>query len=188
MKPIDQIFTPDITSLDVSVGPLLFGQSESDYEKAALAGLHNSLSLLTCAENVPKHIQKNIELSKNLLLYSTYVFDFTTAAVHYAQIALEAALRRALGKSEDCRDNIDTMLKEAVSRKMLLEVDHKHIAATGFISRSRNGIAHGKEERNVFNQALAIPFVQMMIDAINALFSEPRPDSDGRATDSAEKT
>ena len=171
MKPLDQIFAPDIASLDVRIGPLLFGKSEDDYEKAALADLHRNLSGMICVENVPKHIQQNIELSKNLLLYSTYVFDFTTAAVHYAQIALESSLRCALGKSEDCRDNIDTMLKEAASQQMLSEGDHEHILATGFVSVSRNGIAHGKEGRNVFNHALAIPFVGMILDAINTLFS-----------------
>ena len=171
MKPLDHIFTPDIASLDVRIGPLLFGKSEDDYERAELAELHHILSGLICVENVPKHIQQNIELSKNLLLYSTYVFDFTTAAVHYAQIALEASLRRALDKSEDCRDNIDTMLREAVSHQMLSEGDHEHIVATGFVSRSRNGFAHGKEDRHVFNHAIAIPFVQMILDAINTLFS-----------------
>ncbi len=171
MKPLELIFVPDITSLDVRIGPLIFGKSEDDYEKAALAGLHRTLSGMICAENVPKHIQKNIELSKNLLLYSIYVFDFATAAVHYAQIALESSLRRALGKSEGCRDNIDTMLKEVASRQMLSEEDHKQILATGFVSVSRIGIAHGKEGRNVFNHAIAIPFVDMILDAINTLFS-----------------
>jgi hypothetical protein len=171
MKPLDKIFTPDIASLDVRIGPLVFGKSEDDYEKAALAELHDKLSGMACTANVPAHIQQNIELSKNLLLYSIYVFDFTTAAVHYAQIALEGSLRRALGKSEECRDNIDKMLKEAVSRKILSEGDHEHIVTTGFISRSRNGIAHGKETRNVFNHALAIPFVQLILDTINTLFS-----------------
>lgn len=173
MKLLGEIFTPDIASLDVRVGPLVFGLQEDDYQKAALAELHCTISLLTCTDNVPKHIQQNIELSKNLLLYSIYVFDFTTAAVHQAQIALEAALRRALGKSEDCRDNMDKMLKEAVSRKMLPEDSNEHIIAAGFISRSRNGVAHGKEDRNVFNQALAIPFVKMILAAINTLFSPP---------------
>ena len=173
MKPFDQIFTPDISSLDVRIGPLIFGLQEDEFEKNALAELHSALSSLTCVENVPKHIQQNIELSKNLLLYSTYVFDFATAAVHYAQIALESSLRRALGKSEDCRDNVDTMLKEAVSRKMLSEDTHEHIVVTGFVSGSRNGIAHGKEGRNVFNHALAIPFIQKILEAINALFSAP---------------
>lgn len=172
MKPLDQIFTPDITSLDVRIGPLLFGQSECDYEKAVLAGIHQDLSGLSCVENVPKHIRQNIELSKNLLLYSIYVYDFTTAAVHYAQIALEAALRRSLGKNENCRDNIDTMLKEAASRNMLDKDRHAHILAIGFISRSRVGFAHGKEGRNVFNHALGIPFVEMLVDAINALFPD----------------
>gem|GEM_PF-4514800 len=171
MKLLGEIFTPDIASLDVRVGPLVFGLQEDDYHKAALAELHCTISLLTCTDNVPKHIQQNIELSKNLLLYSIYVFDFTTAAVYQAQIALEAALRRALGKSEDCRDNIDKMLKEAVSRNMLLGVDHEHIVATGFVSGSRNGFAHGKEGRNLFNHALAIPFVEMILGAINTLFS-----------------
>ena len=171
MKPLDKIFTPDIASLDVKIGPYLFNMSEDEYEKAALVDLHRTLSLLTYVDNVPKHIQQNIELSKNLFLYSTYVFNFTTAAVHYAQIALEASLRRALGKSEDCRDNIDTMLKEAVSRKILSEGDHEHIVTTGFISGSRNSIAHGKEDRNVFNLALAIPFVRLILGTINTLFS-----------------
>ncbi len=184
MKPLDEIFTPDITSLDVGIGPLVFGKSEDDYENAALAGLHRTLSTMICVENVPAHIRQNVELSKNLLLYSTYVFDFTTAAVHYAQIALESSLRGALGKSEDCRDNIDTLLKEAESRQMLSEEDHKHILAAGFVSVSRNGIAHGKEDRNVFNQALAIPFVGMILDAINTLFSPPQSGAPAKADQS----
>ena len=170
MKPLDDIFTPDITSLDVRIGPIFFSISEDNYEKTALAGLHCKLSTMICVENVPKHIQKNIELSKNLLLYSTYVFDFTTVAVHYAQIALESSLRHALSKTEDCRNNIDTMLKEAVSRKMLSVDNHNPIILKGFVSGSRNGIAHGKEDRNVYNQAIAIPSVQMILETINALF------------------
>ena len=171
MKPLDQIFSPDRSSLDVRVGPLLFRKSEEEYAQIALAGLHHTLSAMVCVESVPVHIRQNIELSKNLLLYSTYVFDFTTAAVHYAQIALEASLRRALGKSEECRDNLDAMLKEAASRSMLTIVDHEHILATGFVSGARNGLAHGKEGRIVLNQALAIPFVQTILEAINVLFS-----------------
>ena len=170
MKPIEQIFAPDVASLDVRIGPLVFGRSEEVFERAALAELHYTLSALTCVEHVPVHVRQNIELSKNLLLYSTYVFDFTTAAVHYAQIALEASLRRALGKSEECRDNLGAMLKEAASRSMLTIADHEHILATGFVSGSRNGFAHGKESREVLNQALAIPFVEMIVSAINALF------------------
>lgn len=175
MKPLDQIFTPDIASLDVRIGPLVFGKSEDEYAQAALAELHRTLAAIACVENVPAHVRQNIELSKNLLLYSTYVFDFTTAAVHYAQIALEASLRRALGKSEECRDNLDTMLKEAVSRNMLTGANHEHIVMSGFVSGSRNGFAHGKESREVLNQALAIPFVQMILSAINALFSGNHP-------------
>ncbi len=171
MKPLDEIFTPDIASLDVRIGPLVFGKSEDDYAHAALADLHRTLSTIHCVENVPAHVRQNIELAKNLLLYSTYVFDFTTAAVHYAQIGLEASLRRALGKSEECRDNLDTMLKEAVSSGLLADSDHRHLATPGFVSGSRNGFAHGKEGREVLNQALAIPFVDMIVSAINALFS-----------------
>ena len=63
------------------------------------------------------------------------------------------------------------MLKEAASQQMLSEGDHEHILVTGFVSVSRNGIAHGKEGRNVFNHSLAIPFVGMILHAINTLFS-----------------
>jgi len=171
MKPLDQVFTPDIASLDVRFGPLVFGKSEDDYACVELANLHCTLSTMNCVENVPAHVRQNIELAKNLLLYSTYVFDFTTAAVHYAQIALEASLRRALGKGEECRDNLDTMLKEAARQEMLIGADHEYIIMTGFVSGSRNGFAHGKEGREVLNQALAIPFVEMIVGAINALFS-----------------
>jgi hypothetical protein len=166
---LDQVFAPDIASLDVRIGPLL-GVSEGEYGRAAVAELHRTLSSITCVEQVPVHVRQNIELAKNLLLYSTYVFDFTTAAVHYAQIALEASLRRALGKTEECRDNLDTMLKEASRRNISLGSGHESISMAGFGSESRNGFAHGKEGREVLNQALAIPFVHMVIDAINALF------------------
>jgi hypothetical protein len=171
VKALDQVFAPDIASLDVRIGPLVFGKSEGEYERAAVAELHRTLSSITCVEQVPVHVRQNIELSKNLLLYSTYVFDFTTAAVHYAQIALEASLRRALGKTEECRDNLDTMLKEASCRNILLGSGHEYISVAGFVSGSRNGFAHGKEGREVLNQALAIPFVEMIVGAINALFS-----------------
>jgi hypothetical protein len=174
MKPLDEIFNPDRTSLDIRVGPWLFGMSEEEYKREADAGLHFRLSALNCVESVPAHIRQNIELSKNLLLYSTYVFDFTTAAVHYSQIALDASLRRALGKGEACRDNIDMMLKESVSRNMLDSACHEHIVSPGFVSGSRNGLAHGKEGRMVLNQALAIPYVEMIVEAINALFSAPQ--------------
>lgn len=171
MKPLDQVFMPDIASLDLRIGPLIFGKSEEEYGQTALADLHCSLSSMTCVEQVPAHVRQNIELAKNLLLYSTFVFDFTTAAVHYAQIALEASLRRALGKSEECRDNLDTMLKEAASRNLLTGADYSPIAMPGFVSVSRNGFAHGKEGREVLNQALAIPVLEMIVGAINALFS-----------------
>lgn len=175
MKALDQIFLPDPSSLDIRIGPMLFGMTEAEFHHVSLAKMHEYLSAIRCHATVPMHIQKNIELSKNLLLYSTYVFDFTTAAVHYAQIALEASLRCALGKTEECRDNIDMMLKEAVSKNLLSEDRHKHIISSGFVSRSRNGLSHGKENRNVFNQALAIPFVEMIVEAINALFPESAP-------------
>jgi hypothetical protein len=168
---LDQMFAPDIASLDVRIGPLVFGKSEGEYARAAVAELHRTLSSITCVEQVPVHVRQNIELAKNLLLYSIYVFDFTTAAVHYAQIALEASLRRALGKSEECRDNLDTMLGEASRRDMRLGSGHEYMSLRGFVSSSRNGFAHGKEGREVLNQALAIPFVEMIVGAINALFS-----------------
>ena len=172
MKPLDEFFLPDIASLDVRIGPLVFGKSESDYAHAALADLHRTLSMMTCHENVPAHVRQNIDLAKNLLLYSIYVFDFTTAAVHYAQISLEAALRRALGKGEECRDNLDMMLNEAVSRKLLDDSEHGPIAMRGFVSNARNGFAHGKEDREIYNHALAIPFVEAILSAINALFQD----------------
>jgi len=175
MKALDQIFLPDPSSLDIRFGPVLFGMTQAEFHHVNLAKMHGSLSAIRCHATVPAHIQENIELSKNLLLYSTYVFDFTTAAVHYAQIALEASLRRALGKKEKCRDNINMMLSEAVSKNLLSEDEHKTIIERGFVSNSRNGLAHGKEDRNVFNQALAIPFVEMIVEAINALFPESAP-------------
>lgn len=172
MKPLDEVFLPDIASLDVRIGPLVFGKSESDYAHAALADLHRTLSMMTCHEDVPAHVRQNIELAKNLLLYSIYVFDFTTAAVHYAQISLEASLRRALGKGEECRDNLDTMLREAVATGLLVDSEHGPIVMRGFVSDARNGFAHGKEDREVYNHALAIPFVEAILSAINALFQD----------------
>jgi len=174
MKPLDEIFNPDRTSLDVRVGPLFFGMSEEEYKREEESVLHFRLSALNCVESVPAHIRQNIELSKNLLLYSTYVFDFTTAAAHYAEIALEASLRRALGKSEECRGNLDMMLEEAVARNMLSSADHGPIVSQGFVSEARNGFAHGKEGRMVLNRALAIPEVEMIVEAINALFPAPQ--------------
>jgi hypothetical protein len=172
VKALDQVFAPDIASLDVRIGPVVLGQSQADFEHAELAKLHCMLSSMVCIEQVPAHVRQNIELAKNLLLYSTYVFDFTTAAVHYAQIAFEASLRRALGKSEECRDNLDMMLDEASRRNVLPRENHQYIAMPRFVSGSRNGFAHGKEGREVLNQALAIPFVEMIVGAINALFSD----------------
>ena len=173
MKDLDQIFLPDQTSLDVRIGPYVVpGMTETEFHHVSLAKTHGSLSAIRCHATVPMHIQENIELSKNLLLYGTYVFDFTTAAVHYAQIALEASLRRALGKTEECRDNIDMMLKEAVSKNLLSKDRNEHVTSFGFVRHSRNGLSHDKENRNVFNHALAIPFVEMIVEAINALFPE----------------
>jgi hypothetical protein len=190
MKPLEQIFKPDSSSLDVKIGPLLYGLCENDYERLEITKHHKELFALVCSENVPKHIQQNIELSKNLLLYSLYVFDFTTAAVLYAQIALEASLRRALAKSEDCRDNITDMLKEATSKNLLPNEQHACMAdlLSGSRNGSRNGLAHGKEDRNVFNQALATPFVQMIIDVINTLFSAHRPDVNNHAANTGDQS
>ena len=172
MKPLDEIFTPDIASLDVRIGPSFFGKSEDAYAQDALAEFHRTLSAMSCVETVPPHIRQNIELAKNLLLYSIYVFDFTTAAVHYAQISLEASLRRALGKGEERRDNLDTMLSEAVSKGLLVDAVHGPIAMRGFVSKARNGFAHGREDREVYNHALAIPLVGAILSAINALFQD----------------
>lgn len=157
MKAFEQICLPDEVS-----------------QLGDIAKLHHDLSLLSYGENVPKHIQQTIELSKNLLLYSHFVFDFTTAAVHYAQIALEAALRHALGKSDGDRSNIEKMVAEAEIKNLLSGVSPEYIMLAKITHKSRNGIAHGKESRDVFNHALAIPYVQAILDIINALFASSK--------------
>ena len=51
-------------------------------------------------------------------------------------------------------------------------VARRIFAAKRFVSSSRNGLAHGKEGRNVLNYALSFPSVEMVIRAINALFPD----------------
>ena len=180
MKPLDKIFTPDEASLDPAMGPFLRLTKEQweAHERTTLATQHQEIAALTCLESVPVHIRQNVELSKNLLLYSFFVYEFATAATHYAAVALEASLRRALGKTEECRDNHDIMLEEAVDQGMLSKTDHKLVSAKRFVSSSRNGLAHGKEGRDVLNYTLSFPFVKMVIRAINALFPDnPSTDS-----------
>lgn len=180
MKPFDKIFTPDEASLNPAIGAFLgWPNGQWDvYEQAMLDNQHREIAAIACSESVPAHIRQNVELSKNLLLYSFFVYEFATAATHYAAVALEASLRRALGKTEECRDNLDMMLEEAVERGMLSKTDHELVSAKRFVSSSRNGLAHGKEGRDVLNYTLSFPFVEMVIRAINALFPDnPSTDS-----------
>ena len=174
MKQLDKVFTPDEASLDPAIGPFLgwTKQEWEAYEQTMLAKQHQEIAAMACSESVPAHIRQNVELSKNLLLYSFFESEFATAATHYAAIALEAALRRALGKDEGCRDNLDRLLREAVAEEMLPSTDHECVTAQRLVSGSRNGLAHGKEGRNVFNYALALPFVETTIRAIDTLFPD----------------
>lgn len=174
MKQLDEIFMPDEASLDPAIGPFL-GCAKDAWEacvRSMLAKQHQEIAAMACQQSVPAHIRRNVELSRNLLLYSFFVSEFATAATHYAAIALEAALRRALGKNEECRDKLDTLLRDAVAAGMLSSTDHEYVTSQHLVSESRNGLAHGKEGRNVFNYALALPFVEMTIRAINALFPD----------------
>ncbi|MCK9366165.1 MAG: hypothetical protein M0P72_03325 [Metallibacterium scheffleri] len=174
MKQLDNIFMPDEASLDPAIASFLGCTKDAwkAYEQAMLAKRHQEIAAMACQQGVPAHIRRDVELSRNLLLYSFFVYEFATAAAHYAAIALEAALRRALGKNEACRDNLDTLLREAVAAGMLSSADHEYVTAPHFVSESRNGLAHAKEDRDVFNYALALPFVEMTIRAINALFPD----------------
>lgn len=174
MKQLDKIFMPDEASLDPAIGSFL-GWTKEEWkacEQTTLAKQHQEIAAMACQQSVPAHIRRNLELSRNLLLYSFFVSEFATAATHYAAIALEAGLRRALGKNEDCRDKLDTLLREAVNVGKLSSADHEYVTTRHLVSESRNGLAHGKEGRNVFNCALALPFVEMTIRAINALFPD----------------
>jgi len=161
VKPLDQVFEPDMFSRTVS-----------------LPYLHEELSSMPNLDKVPEHIQRNIELAQNLLLYSHFVYDFATAAVHYAQIALEASLRRVLGKSED-KGYLRPMLVDAEKKGLLNGLSPECINLGKTVPDSRNGLAHGKEQRNVFNHVLAASYMRAMFEIIAALFSQSRVDRQG---------
>lgn len=155
---------------------------------------HRDIDDITLDPSVPEPVQEQFETTKNLALYSWYVYRFQTVAETHAYATLEYALRERVGRQNETHANLKTLLRRALGQGLIKDNDIQLFkqqararAREGlrpahrdrqvrvrnlieFIPEHRNELAHGSEYLN--NRA--INTLQLCADIINTIYAPPR--------------
>lgn len=111
LKPLDQIFDPD---------------SRQAHFVGTLKDRHNAISIIQLSHSVPLAVRQLFETSKNLSLYSWFVYRFHQVSEMVAYSALEMALRdryRSENPGETKRTTLYFLLQHAKQQSWIRNKD-----------------------------------------------------------------
>ncbi len=80
---------------------------------------HSRISSFILHESVPDSIQIHFEVSKNLLLYSWFVYRFISVAEMHVYASAEYALRERIGDAAGKRATLKPLLEYAVKHRLI---------------------------------------------------------------------
>ncbi len=117
LKPLEDLSNPDPTRFlvkELSPSALIANTVEDHYRR---------IESLVLSQSVPEEVIIQFDISRNLLLYSWFVFRFVPVAELYAYASLEHALRIRInsvpvGKKRQFR-GLKDRLKHAISQKWI---------------------------------------------------------------------
>jgi len=128
LKPLGDVYSPDVRQASFSV---------------SLDDMHRALSGLTLHRQVPRDVRQLFETSKNLALYSWFVYRFHQAAELLGYTALELALKQRY--QVEYPDKKPPML-----RGLLLHAqDKKWIRNEGFSDRLSRARKHVQSQKTL---------------------------------------
>ncbi len=104
----------------------IWDEKIADFRPRTLAEFHHSIDQITLVGAVPDLVRTQFETTKNLALYSWHVYRFQTVAETHAYATLEYALRERLGKQQETRATLRTLIKRALGHGLLRDNDIQH--------------------------------------------------------------
>lgn len=126
LKPLDEIDIAD-SRQKVLVRTIA---STGETIPFRLADLHEAISEIVLTPVTPEHIADHFDIARNLLLYSWFVYDFSTPALGQAYVSVEFAIKERLnadGTPPKERWGLKRLLREAIDRGWLKDGGFPHL-------------------------------------------------------------
>ena len=150
--------------------------------------LHNRIQAIQLIEAVPNGVREQFDIVLNLLLYSWFVYDFSTSALMMANATVEMALNlkceEETGHKSRRRPGLKKLLQQAVKSGWIVDGDFSHLDENKYIPNGtkyckslpdilpslRNSLAHGS---SFLSPPMAVVgMVDISAHVINAIFKK----------------
>lgn len=151
-----------------------------------LEELYNRIQAIQLTEAVPIEVREQFDIVLNLLLYSWFVYDFSTSALMLANATVEMALNlkyeEEMGGKSRRRPRLRKLLQQAVKSGWIVDGDFSHLDEAKYspngtkyckplpdiLPSLRNSLAHGS---SFLSPPMAVVrMVDTNAHVINALF------------------
>ena len=148
--------------------------------------LHNRIQAIQLIEAVPTEVREQFDIVLNLLLYSWFVYDFSSSALMLANATVEMALNlkceKETGGKSRRRPGLKKLLQQAVKSGWIVDGDFSHLDETKYSPNGtkyckslprvlpdlRNSLAHGSSFLSP--PVAVVGMVDINAHVINALF------------------
>ena len=137
LKPLDNICDPDPRHK----GFVISDEDVNNFRQITLQDYHYYISAIKLNENVPEKIRNHFDTTRNLLLYSWYVYRFATVAELQAFSSVEFALKE---KVKLC--NITNKRSSGLKNLLNIAKEEGWIKDEGFSNCMK---AKKKEQKNI---------------------------------------
>lgn len=122
LRAPEKALVPDVMQQFFSVVNIQTGESRPK----TLEDHHAKISSFTLDESVPDNIQVHFEISKNLLLYSWFVYRFVSVAEMHVHTSTEYALRERIGDAAGKKATLRPLLEYAVKYGLIDDNGFSH--------------------------------------------------------------
>ena len=182
LKSLQEVMEPDRRN-----GSLVIRNPETGEERhLTLEDLHNYLRAIHLDEAVPIKVRGQFDIVLNLLLYSWFVYDFSSSALLLANATLEMALKLRCEQETVAKSmrhpGLKALLQHAIESDWIVDGDFSHLDETeydphgqefsktlpDFLPYLRNSLAHGSSFLSTPTEIIG--FVDIKAHVINAIF------------------
>lgn len=184
LKPLHEVLETDTRNSYFVVMNLETGEKRP----VTLEDLHSDIREILLIESVPVEIREQFDTVLNLLLYSWFVYEFSSSALMLANATVEMALNIRLEKETGVKSNkrrgLKKLLKRAVNSGWIVDGDFSHLDETKYSPNGtqycdsllnslpdlRNSLAHGSSFLGTPTQIASM--VDINAHVINSLFKQ----------------
>lgn len=184
LKPIHEIMERDQRNW----GFVILNTETGDERPYTLEDLHSDIRKVKLSRSVPKKIREQFDIVLNLMLYSWFVYDFSSSAFMLANATVEMALIHRCEEEDGVKikrsPGLRKMLKRAVNSGWIVDGDFSHLDQSKHdpkgtkycktlpkvMSCLRNSLAHGSSFLSSPMQIVGT--VDINAHLINALFDK----------------